>query len=132
VIKTRICKAQEVDWIEAPEHYSAFPTLRVNEYTESRHFDFRISSYQLKGYCAVHVHKHAENIYYILKGEKVVELDGKGPLVGPGHVIFILPKVKRAIINTGFEADLHRRRFAPSGYAQVARCRRSFAGRCTG
>ena len=31
------------------------------------------------------------------------EVDGKRHLVGPGVVIFIPPKVKHAIINTGFE-----------------------------
>lgn len=102
-MKARVFKAQEVDWIEAPEHYSAFSKMLVNGSTGSKYFDFRISSYQPKGYCAAHVHKHAENIYYILKGEGVVELDGQRHLVGPGHVIFIPPKVKHAIINTGFE-----------------------------
>jgi mannose-6-phosphate isomerase-like protein (cupin superfamily) len=102
-MKGKIFKAQELDWIEAPGHFSAFSKLLVNESSGSKYFDFRISSYQPKGYCEAHVHKTAENIYYILKGEGVVELDGKRHLVGPGVVIFIPPKVKHAIINTGFE-----------------------------
>ena len=102
-MRGKIFKAQELDWIKAPGHFSAFSKLLVNESSRSRYFDFRISSYQPKGYCEAHVHKRAENIYYILKGEGVVELDGKRHLVGPGVVIFIPPMVKHAIINTGFE-----------------------------
>jgi len=102
-MKGKIFKAQELDWIEAPGHFSAFSKLLVNESSGSKYFDFRISSYQPKGYCEAHVHKTAENIYYILKGEGVVDLNGKRHLVGPGVVIFIPPKVKHAIINTGFE-----------------------------
>jgi mannose-6-phosphate isomerase-like protein (cupin superfamily) len=102
-MKARLFKAQEVDWSEAPGHFSAFSKYLVNERTGSKQFDFRISSYQPKGYCAAHSHQHAENIYYILKGEGIMELDGKRHLVGPGHVVFIPPKVRHAIINTGFE-----------------------------
>jgi mannose-6-phosphate isomerase-like protein (cupin superfamily) len=99
----KVFRAEEVNWIEAPSHYSAFSKLLVNEQTGSKYFDFRVSSYQPKGYCDAHSHEHAENIYYILQGKGIVELDGKRHLVDPGMVIFIPPKVKHAIINTGFE-----------------------------
>ena len=56
-MKAKIFKAQELDWIEAPGHFSAFSKLLVNESSGSKHFDFRISSYQPKGYCEAHVHK---------------------------------------------------------------------------
>lgn len=101
--KAKLFKAEEVNWIEAPGHFSAFSKMLVNENCGSRYFDFRVSSYQPKGYCETHSHQTAENIYYILKGEGIVELDGKRHLVSPGVVIFIPPKVKHAIINTGFE-----------------------------
>ena len=102
-MEARVFRAQEVDWIEAPGHYSAFSKLLVNESNGSKYFDFRVSSYQPKGYCDVHAHEVAENIYYILRGEGIVELDGKRFPVSPGTVIFIPPKVKHAIRNTGFE-----------------------------
>ena len=51
----------------------------------------------------MHTHETAENIYYILKGEGIIELDGKRNLVGPGMVAFIPPGVKHGISNTGFE-----------------------------
>lgn len=102
-MEAKVFRAQEMDWIEAPGHFSAFSKLLVNESNGSKYFDFRVSSYQPKGYCDAHAHQIAENIYYILKGEGIVELDGKRHPVGPGAVIFIPPKVKHAIRNTGFE-----------------------------
>ncbi len=102
-MEAKIFRAEEVDWDEAPGHFSAFSKYLVNESHGSRYFDFRISSYQPKGYCAAHVHEVAENIYYILKGTGVVELDGQRHLASTGPVIFIPPGVKHAIINTGFE-----------------------------
>ena len=38
-MKGKIFKAQEVDWIEAPEHFSAFSKMLVNESTGSKYFD---------------------------------------------------------------------------------------------
>lgn len=101
--EAKVFQAEEVDWIEAPGHFSAFSKLLINERTGSKYFDFRVSSYQPKGYCEAHKHEIAENIYYILKGTGVVELDGNRRLVTPGTVIFIPPKVLHKIINTGFE-----------------------------
>jgi mannose-6-phosphate isomerase-like protein (cupin superfamily) len=99
----KITQAEEMDWIEAPGHYSAFSKLLVNESHGSKYFDFRVSSYQPKGYCEPHTHEIAENIYYILKGTGIVELEGVRHLVGPGKVIFVPPGVEHGIANTGFE-----------------------------
>ena len=102
-MKAKIIKAAEVDWISAPGHFSAFSKLLVNESDGSKYFDFRVSSYQPKGYCEVHTHQTAENIYYILKGEGIMELENKRHLVGPGTVVFIPAGVAHGISNTGFE-----------------------------
>ncbi len=102
-METKIFRAEEVDWVETKGHLGAFSKLLINESHGSKYFDFRISSYQPKGYCEPHIHKTAENIYYILKGNGIVELDGKRDLVGPGSVIFVPPGVKHTISNTGFE-----------------------------
>ena len=102
-MKAKIFRAAEADWTEPPGHYSAFSKLLINESHGSKYFDFRISSYQPKGYCEVHIHKTAENIYYILKGEGITEIDGQRHLVGPGTVVFIPPGVEHGITNTGFE-----------------------------
>lgn len=102
-MKAKITRAEEVEWIEPAAHYSAFSKLLVNESHGSKYFDFRVSSYQPRGYSEPHVHKTAENIYYILKGQGVVELDDERHLVGPGMVVFIPAGVKHGISNTGFE-----------------------------
>ncbi|UCF94033.1 MAG: cupin domain-containing protein [Desulfobacterales bacterium] len=103
MMKPKVFSASEVDWIEAPGHFSAFSKLLVNEDTGSKYFDFRVSSYQPRGYCEVHTHETAENIYYILQGEGIVELDGERHLVGPKMVVFVPPGVAHGIKNTGFE-----------------------------
>jgi mannose-6-phosphate isomerase-like protein (cupin superfamily) len=102
-MEAKLFRAEEVDWTEPPGHHSAFSKLLINEAHGSKFFDFRISSYQPKGCCEPHTHETAENIYYILKGQGVVELNGKRHLIGPGMVIFIPAGVEHGIANTGFE-----------------------------
>jgi len=92
-----------VDWTEPPAHYSAFSTLLINESHGSKYFDFRVSSYQPKGYCDPHTQEIAENIYSVLKGKGIVELDGKRHLVSPGMTVFMPPGLGHAMLNTGFE-----------------------------
>jgi len=103
-MEAKIFKSEEIEWIEAPGHFGGFSKLLINpDNSDTKHFDFRISSYQPKGYCELHSHEHAENIYYILKGRGIVELDGSKHLVEPNVVIFIPPNVKHRIANTGYE-----------------------------
>lgn len=103
-MKGRIFRAEEVEWSEPPGHLGgAFSKLLVNESHGSKYFDFRISIYQPKGYVEPHTHEKSEQIYYILKGNGMFELEGKKQLVSSGTVIFIPPHVKHAIANTGFE-----------------------------
>ena len=59
-MKAKIFRAAEVDWIEAPGHYSAFSKLLISESDGSKYFDFRVSSYEPKGYCEAHTHETAE------------------------------------------------------------------------
>ena len=100
----RIFRAEEVEWSEPPGHLGgAFSKLLVNESHGSKYFDFRISIYQPKGYVEPHIHEKSEQIYYILKGNGIFEMDGEKHLVGSGTVIFIPPDVKHGIANSGFE-----------------------------
>lgn len=103
MMNAKLFRASEVDWIEAPGHYSAFSKILISEADGSKYFDFRVSIYQPKGYCEVHTHETAENIYYILQGEGIVELNGEKHLVDPGMVVFVPPGVPHGIKNTGFE-----------------------------
>jgi mannose-6-phosphate isomerase-like protein (cupin superfamily) len=103
-VKARVFKIEEVMWEEPPEHYSAFSKLLVNpKSVGSKHFDFRISSYQPKGYCSCHAHQVQEQIYYVLQGKGIMEMDDLKKVVDPHTVIHIPPGVRHAIYNTGLE-----------------------------
>jgi len=102
--KAKVMRIEEAFWEQPPAHFSAFSKMLVHPTNaDTRYFDFRISSYQPKGYAEVHVHEVAENIYYILQGRGIVELDGEKRLVEPHMVIHIPPGVRHGIFNTGLE-----------------------------
>ena len=92
----------EVLWETPPAHFDAHSKMLVNPGTaQTQRFDHRISSYQPKGYVAPHRHKVQEQIYYILEGEGLMEIDGARTPVGPLTTIFLPPGVEHAIYNTG-------------------------------
>ena len=92
----------EVLWETPPAHYDAHSKMLVSpENTASRRFDHRISSYQPKGYVAPHRHKVQEQIYHVLEGEGLMELDGERIVVRTHDVIHIPPGVEHALYNTG-------------------------------
>ena len=102
--RTKVMRIEEAFWEQPPAHFDAFSKMLVHPTNaDTRYFDFRISSYQPKGYAEVHVHEVAENIYYILQGRGIVELDGEKRLVEPHMVIHIPPGVRHGIFNTGLE-----------------------------
>lgn len=74
----KVMRMEEAFWELPPAHFQAFSKLLVHPTNaDTKYFDFRISSYQPRGYAEVHVHEVAENLYYILSGKGVVELDGE-------------------------------------------------------
>ncbi len=102
--KAKIMRAEEAFWEQPPGHFEAFSKMLVHpSNADTKFFDFRLSSYQPKGYAEAHVHQVAENIYYILQGRGIVELDGEKHLVEPHMVIHIPPGVRHGIFNTGLE-----------------------------
>jgi mannose-6-phosphate isomerase-like protein (cupin superfamily) len=102
--KAKVMRMEEAFWELPPGHFSAFSKMLVHPTnSDTRYFDFRISSYQPRGYAEVHSHEVAENLYYILRGKGIVELDGVRHLVEPGMVIHIPPGVRHGIFNTGVE-----------------------------
>ena len=98
-----ICAAAEVIWDEPPAHYGgAFSKLLVRpESCGSKSIDYRISVYQPRAYVALHKHRIQEQVYHVLEGEGLMELDGKKQVVRKDDVIFIPPGVEHAIYNTG-------------------------------
>jgi mannose-6-phosphate isomerase-like protein (cupin superfamily) len=55
------------------------------------------------GSSVLHYHRQAEEVYYILRGEGQVILDGEVRLVGPGDAVIIPPPTQHLIRNTGAE-----------------------------
>jgi len=102
--KAKVMRQEEAFWELPPGHVQAFSKLLVHpSNADTQFFDFRISSYQPRGYAEVHVHEVAENIYYILQGKGIVELDGVRHVVEPHTVVHIPAGVRHGIFNTGIE-----------------------------
>ncbi|HVB69087.1 MAG TPA: cupin domain-containing protein [Acetobacteraceae bacterium] len=92
----------EVLWETPPAHYDAHSKMLVTpETAATRRFDHRISSYQPKGYVAPHRHRVQEQIYHVLDGEGLMELDGERTVVRTHDVIHIPPGVEHALYNSG-------------------------------
>ena len=48
-----------------------------------------------------HKHKQNEEIYIVLKGERVITVDGESLMIKEGSAVKILPEASRTIENTG-------------------------------
>ena len=93
----------EVPWQQFPGHFGSAlskPLVRP-ESAGSRLIDYRISCYQPMAYVALHTHKVQEQVYHVLDGEGMMEMDGKRQVVRRHDVIYIPPGVEHAIYNTG-------------------------------
>lgn len=95
--------AASVLWEEPPEHIGgAYSKMLVRpESTGSRRIDYRVSVYQPRAYVKPHRHRIQEQVYHVLEGEGLMELDGQRTVVRKDDVIFIPPGVEHAIYNTG-------------------------------
>ncbi len=95
--------AAEAMWQELPAHLNgAYSKLLVRPETcGAKSIDYRISVYQPRGYVEPHRHRIQEQVYHILEGEALVELDGERRVVRRDDVIFIPPGTEHAIYNTG-------------------------------
>ena len=101
--KAMIRPAASVMWEEPPAHYGgAYSKMLVRpEPCGSKQLDYRISVYQPRAYVALHRHRIQEQVYHVLEGEGLMEMDGSRTVVRKDDVIFIPPGVEHAIYNTG-------------------------------
>ncbi len=93
----------EVPWQEFPGHFGGAlskPLVRP-ETAGSRLMDYRISTYQPMAYVALHTHVVQEQVYHVLEGEGLMEMDGRRQVVRRHDVIYIPPGVEHGISNTG-------------------------------
>ena len=81
----------------------AYSKMLVNPENGAKHVDYRISCYQPKAHVAPHKHRIKEQIYHVLQGEGLMEIDGTRKVVRRHDVIFIPPGAEHALYNTGYE-----------------------------
>jgi mannose-6-phosphate isomerase-like protein (cupin superfamily) len=93
----------EEPWQQFPGHFGgALSKALVGPGTAgAKLIDYRISCYQPMAYVALHAHKVQEQVYHVLDGEGMMEMDGKRQVVRKHDVIYIPPGVAHAICNNG-------------------------------
>jgi mannose-6-phosphate isomerase-like protein (cupin superfamily) len=93
----------EVPWKEFPDHFGgALSKPLVNpENAGTRNLDYRISMYQPMAYVKLHSHRVQEQIYHVLEGEALMEIDGERRVVRKHDVIYLPPGVEHSIQNSG-------------------------------
>jgi quercetin dioxygenase-like cupin family protein len=93
----------EEPWQQFPGHFGGAlsKALVRPENVGSRLVDYRISTYQPMAYVERHAHKVQEQIYHVLEGEGMMEIDGRRQVVRRHDVIFIPPGVAHSIANNG-------------------------------
>ena len=93
----------EVPWQQFPNHFGGALSkpLVMPQTAGSRHLDYRISMYQPMAYVELHAHKVQEQIYHVLEGEGLMDIDGERRLLRKHDVIYLPPGTMHAIQNSG-------------------------------
>ncbi|MCZ7658400.1 MAG: cupin domain-containing protein [Xanthobacteraceae bacterium] len=93
----------EVPWREFPDHHGGALSkpLVMPESAGARQLDYRISMYQPMAHVKLHKHKVQEQVYHVLEGEGLMEIDGEKHVVRKHDFIFLPPGVEHSIENTG-------------------------------
>ena len=93
----------EVPWKQFPDHFGGALSkpLVMPETAGARHLDYRISMYQPMAHVKLHRHKVQEQVYHVLEGEGLMEIDGETRVVRKHDVIFLPPGVEHSIANSG-------------------------------
>lgn len=93
----------EVPWREFPDHHGGALSkpLVMPENDGARQLDYRISMYQPMAHVKLHKHKVQEQVYHVLDGEGLMEIDGEKHVVRKHDYIFLPPGVEHSISNTG-------------------------------
>ena len=93
----------EEPWQQFPGHFGGAlsKALVRPENAGSRLLDYRISTYQPMAHVELHAHRVQEQIYHVLDGEGMMEIDGERRVVRRHDVVFIPPGVPHKITNEG-------------------------------
>src|SRR5262249_5020088 len=92
-----------VPWRQFPDHFGGALSkpLVMPETAGSQQLDYRISMYQPMAHVKLHRHKVQEQVYHVLEGEGLVEIDGEHHVVRKHDYIFLPPGIDHSIANTG-------------------------------
>lgn len=103
VRKASIHNVVETPWKEYPGHFGgALSKVLVDRNSKgAAHIDYRISMYQPMAHAEGHVHDVQEQVYHILEGEGLIELDGEMHVVKKHDVVYIPPGVFHSVSNSG-------------------------------
>jgi quercetin dioxygenase-like cupin family protein len=71
------------------------------ENAPAKHLDYRISMYQPMAYVKLHSHKVQEQVFHVLEGEALIDLDGERRVVRKHDVIHLPPGSAHSLQNTG-------------------------------
>jgi len=101
--KAFIRNIAEVPWKEYPGHFGGALSkpLVAPETSDARRIDHRISCYQPMARVELHTHAVQEQVYHVLDGEGLMEIDGEKTVVRRHDVIFIPPGVEHGLSNSG-------------------------------
>ena len=93
----------EVPWKEFPDHFGGALSkpLVMPENASTRNIDYRISMYQPMAYVKKHAHKVQEQVYHVLEGDGLMEIDSETRVVRKHDVIFLPPGIEHSIANSG-------------------------------
>ena len=101
--KSLIRSIAEEPWQQFPAHFGGAlsKALVAPSTTGARQLDYRISTYAPMAYVEYHVHQRQEQVYHILEGEGLMEIDGEKRVVRAHDVVFIAPGSWHGITNSG-------------------------------
>lgn len=101
--KAFIRNIAEVPWKQYPGHHGGALSkpLVAPETSDARLIDHRISCYQPMACVEPHTHAVQEQVYHVLDGEGLMEIDGEQRVVRRHDVIFIPPGIEHGLVNTG-------------------------------
>ncbi len=93
----------EEPWREFPGHHGGAlsKALVRPETVGSRRIDYRISSYSPMARVEPHAHRVQEQIYHVLEGEGLLEVEGERVVLRRHDVVYLPPGVRHGFENTG-------------------------------
>jgi quercetin dioxygenase-like cupin family protein len=100
----------QVPWRQFPDHFGGALSkpLVMPETAGSKHIDYRISMYQPMAHVKLHRHKVQEQVYHVLDGEGLMEIDGERHVVRKHDYIFLPPSVDHSMASRSALARMSR------------------------